>query len=67
MKKIVFEKFGHISEMSKSDDVAYWQSLGSEEILRAAWKMALDYHRFKFGSVFDESGLDRTITDFKRA
>lgn len=65
-KEILFEKFGHISEMSKADDIKYWQDLGLDAIFDAAWNMALDYHRFKEGSEFNESGLDRTLTVTKK-
>ncbi|MCI5064866.1 hypothetical protein MRY87_03985, partial [bacterium] len=63
-KKIVFEQFGALEHMSKSDDIAYWQGLGPQSIFEAAWQMALDYHRFKEGKrfTFTELSLDEIST-----
>jgi len=59
----VMERMGKISEMDRSLDIAYWQRLGPQAILEAAWKMVEEAHQFQ-GKDPSELRLCRTVEKF---
>ena len=59
------ERYGRISEMNRSFDIAYWQRLGPAAIFEAAWQMVLDAHSRHHGGR-DELRLRRTVESFQR-
>lgn len=56
-------RYGKIEQMDRSFDIDYWQSLGTEAIMKAAWEMVVFAHEHKGGSV-DELRLQRSIATF---
>jgi hypothetical protein len=38
------ERYGRLSEMDRSFDIAYWQGFGPAAIFEAAWQMVGDAH-----------------------
>jgi len=61
----VMERYGRLSEMDRSFDVAYWQRLGANAIFEAAWQMVIDAHAHRPGGA-DELRLRRTVETFQR-
>ena len=56
----VMERYGRLSEMDRSFDIAYWQRLGPAAIFEAAWQMVVDAHSRGRDGV-DELRLRRTV------
>jgi len=63
--EFAMERFGRLSEMDRSFDVAYWQRLGPKAIFEAAWQMVVDAHSQGSGSR-DELRLRRSVESFQR-
>ena len=61
----VMERYGRLSEMDRSFDIAYWQRLGPAAIFDAAWHMVVDAHS-KNSTNGDELRLRRTDETFQR-
>ena len=59
------ERYGRLTEMDRSFDIAYWQRLGSKAIFEAAWLMVIDAHSRRPGQA-DELRLRRTVETFQR-
>jgi hypothetical protein len=59
------ERYGRIEEMDRKFDVAYWQRLGPEAILEAAWQMAVEAHQSDLDGS-NELRLRRTVESFQR-
>ena len=47
MKRVAMIRSGQIKETGREFDVEFWQRLGTEAILDAAWEMVLTAHRWK--------------------
>jgi hypothetical protein len=58
-------RFGKLSEIDRSFDIAYWQRLGDAAIFRAAWEMVEFYYRQQ-GCSADELRLQSSIESFQR-
>jgi len=41
----VMERFGKLSDLDRSFDIAYWQRLGPQAIFAAAWQLVVEAHR----------------------
>jgi hypothetical protein len=61
----VMERYGRLSEMDRSFDIAYWQRLGPAAIFEAAWQMVVDAHS-RGPDGLDELRLRRTVESFQR-
>jgi len=61
----VMERFGRIQDTDRSFDIEFWQRQGDEAIFRAAWELAVQYHRDQ-GMSDDELRLDKSIEHFER-
>lgn len=59
------ERYGRLKDMDRSFDIEYWQRLGPEAILEAAWQMVVDVHSRRPGGS-DELRLRRTVEKFQR-
>lgn len=57
------ERYGPISKMDRSFDIAYWQRLGPAAILTEAWRMVVEAHAQK-GRDPSELRLRRTVEAF---
>jgi hypothetical protein len=62
---MVTERYGKLSEMDRSFDIAYWQRLGPAAIFEAAWQMVVDAHLRRPGGA-DELEFRRTVESFQR-
>ena len=60
------EKYQRITDDSRSFDIRFWQSQGDLAIFEAVWDMLNDYFLIR-GKNADESRLQRTIEDFRKA
>jgi hypothetical protein len=60
----VMERYGRMTEMDRSFDIAYWQRLGPEAIFDAAWQMVAQAHSRSSGDS-DELRLRRTVEHFQ--
>jgi hypothetical protein len=61
----VMERYGRLHEMDRSFDIEYWQRLGPEAIMEAAWQLVVDAHLAR-GGTMDELRLQRTVEHFQR-
>jgi len=61
----VMERKGRLEDLDRSFDVEYWQRLGPEAILSAAWEMAVEAWEQK-GRSADELRLQRTVESVQR-
>jgi hypothetical protein len=59
----VMERYGRMTDMDRSFDIAYWQRLGPAAIFDAAWQMVVQAHSNHGGS--DELRLRRTVEHFQ--
>jgi hypothetical protein len=59
------ERYGKLSEMDRSFDIAYWQRLGPAAIFEAAWQMIVEAHSGRPGGA-DELEFRRTVELFGR-
>ena len=62
----VMERFGNIQDSDRSFDIEYWQRQGDAAIFRAAWELAVLYHRDR-GMGPDEFRLDKSFEHFERS
>ena len=62
----VMERFGNLRDTDRSFDIDYWQRQGDAAIYRAAWELAVLYHRAQ-GMGPDEFRLDKSIEHFERS
>jgi hypothetical protein len=59
------ERLVPLSQAGRAFDIEYWQRLGPQAILEAAWQMVLDAHcNGKDGAA--ELRMDRTVEKFQR-
>jgi hypothetical protein len=65
MKKIE-ENYQRITDDRRLFDIRFWQSQGDLAIFEAVWEMLNDYFVVR-GKNADESRLQRTIEDFRKA
>lgn len=65
-KKINRETSGRIEDMDRSFDRSFWQELGTEKILKAAWQMVEEHVYYKTGKSLNERRLDRTLAALQR-
>jgi hypothetical protein len=61
----VTERYGKLSEMDRSFDIAYWQRLGPAAIFEAAWQMVVDAHSRRPGGA-EELEFCRSVESFGR-
>jgi hypothetical protein len=61
----VMERFGSLRDADRSFDIEYWQRQGDAAIFRAAWELAVLYHRDQ-GMGPDELRLQRSVERFQR-
>lgn len=59
------ERYGRLSELDRSFDIAYWQRQGPAAIFEAAWQMVVDAHARRSGAP-DELRLQRSVETFQR-
>jgi hypothetical protein len=62
---MVVERYGRISEMDRSFDVAYWQRQGPAAIFEAAWQLVVEAHS-RTSQDPDELRLRRSLEKFQR-
>ncbi len=60
------EKYQRITDDSRSFDIRFWQSQGDLAIFEAVTEMLNDYLLIR-GKNANESGLQRTIENFRKA
>jgi hypothetical protein len=65
MKKIE-ENYQRIRDDRRLFDIRFWQSQGDLAIFEAVWEMLNDYFLIR-GKNADESRLQRTVEDFRKA
>ena len=61
----VMERFGSLRDTDRSFDIEFWQRQGDEAIFRAAWELAVQYHRDQ-GMSDHELRLDKSLEHFER-
>ncbi len=59
------ERYGRLSEMDRSFDIAYWQRQGPAAIFEAAWQMVVDVHSRRPGGS-DELRLNKSVESYQR-
>jgi hypothetical protein len=62
----VMERFVSLQGADRSFDIEYWQRQGDAAIFRAAWELAVLYHKDQ-GMGPDELRLQRSVEHFERA
>jgi hypothetical protein len=65
MKKIE-ENYQRMTDDRRLFDIRFWQSQGDLAIFEAVWEMLNDYFLIR-GKNADESRLQRTVEDFRKA
>lgn len=64
--KNIEEKYQALTDESQAFDIYFWQSQGALAILEAATDLLHDYFLIR-GKHADESRLQRTVEDFRKA
>ena len=62
----IMERVGKIKDLDRSFDIEFWQAQDTTARFRAAWELAVHYHRRK-GMSEDELRLQRTVEHLQRA
>jgi hypothetical protein len=60
------ERYGKLSELDRSFDIAFWQAQGDEAIVEAAHQLILDYCLLR-GMNAEQLRLQRSVEAFQRA
>ena len=64
--RTIDENYQRIADDRRSFDIRFWQSQGDLAIFEAVWEMLNDYFLIR-GKNADESRLQRTVEDFRKA